>query len=103
ALMERCPETFKPLKRYSVPNLSERVKVKVQVMQRVKGGRVDFAGLEKVPQISTRAGPARMATARRIRGTIVLGVPRILNIDRPFAGEQLPVPGVSRRKHAVEQ
>ena len=35
--MEREPETFKPPKRYSVPNLPQSVKVKVQVMQRVKG------------------------------------------------------------------
>ena len=42
ALMERQPETFEPPKRYSVPNPPQGVKVKVQVMQRVKGGRVDL-------------------------------------------------------------
>jgi hypothetical protein len=46
--MERSPETFEPPKRYSVSNLPNSVKVKVQVMQRVKGGRVDFAGGEKM-------------------------------------------------------
>jgi hypothetical protein len=49
--MERQPETFKPPKHYSVPNPANRVKVKVQVMQRVKGGGVDFPGLKKMPKI----------------------------------------------------
>ena len=45
SLLECYPETFEPPKRYSVPDTSHRVKVKVQVMQRVKGCRGDFAGL----------------------------------------------------------
>ena len=101
--MELCPETFEPLKRYSVPNLFESVKVKVQVMQRVKGRRVDFAYSKQVPQIRPGTGPAGIAIARRIRRPIILGVPRILNIDRPFAGEQLSVSGVPRGQHAVEE
>jgi hypothetical protein len=52
ALMKRYPETFEPPKRYSVPNRHECVKVKVQVMQRVKRGRAHFAGHEEVPQVS---------------------------------------------------
>ena len=40
--MERQPETVKPPERYSVPNPTQGVKVKVEVMQRVKGGRVDI-------------------------------------------------------------
>src|SRR5205809_46359 len=101
--MERCPETFEPLKRYSVPNLSERVKVKVQVMQRVKGRRVDFAGLKKMPQVRARTSPARITIARRIGRPIVLRIARILDIDGALAGEQLPVPGVPRGEHAVEE
>jgi hypothetical protein len=46
--MECYPETFKPPKRYTFPNPAEGVKVKVQVMQRVKGGRVDLAGLKEM-------------------------------------------------------
>jgi hypothetical protein len=46
--MEREPETFKPPEHNSVPNLPQSVKVKVQVMQRVKGGRVDLPGLEQM-------------------------------------------------------
>ena len=65
ALMEREPETFKPPKRYSVPNPAESVKVKVQIMQRVKGGRVHLAGQKKMTQIRARAGAARVAGARR--------------------------------------
>src|SRR2546428_2002268 len=101
--MERCPETFEPPKRYSVPNLSERVKVKVQVMQRVKGGCVDFADLKKVAEVRPRKSPAGVARAHGIGRPIVLGVPRILNIDGPFAGEQLAVPGVPRGKYTVKE
>ena len=43
ALMEREPDLFEPPKPYSVLNPAESVKVKVQVMQRVKGRRVDLA------------------------------------------------------------
>src|SRR5436190_23797533 len=35
--VECYPETFKPPKRYTFPNPAEGVKVKAQVMQRVKG------------------------------------------------------------------
>src|SRR5580765_5952770 len=101
--MERRPETFEPPKRYSVPNLSERVKVKVQVMQRVKGRCVDLAGPEKVPEVGPRKSPASVAMTRGIGRPIVLRVLRILNIDRPLAREQLSIPGVPRRKHAVEE
>src|SRR5712671_3867329 len=72
-------------------------------MQRVKGRRVDFAGAEKVPQICARTGPAGVARAPRVWRSIVLGVPGVLNIDRPAAGEQLAVPRVPCRKYAVKQ
>src|SRR6476660_1576352 len=101
--MERCPETFEPLKNYSVPNLFECVKVKVQVMQRVKGRRVDFAGPKKMTQVRPGTGPAGVAMAGRIRRPVVLRVPRILNIDGAFAGEQLSVSGIPGRQHAVEE
>ena len=79
--MERCPETFEPPKRYSLPNPPQGVKVKVQVMQRVKGGRVHLAGQKQVPQIGPGTGPAGVAAARRIGRPIVLGVPRVLDVD----------------------
>jgi hypothetical protein len=48
-LQELAPETFKPPKRYSLPDTTHRVKVKVQIMQRVKGGRADFVDRKKMP------------------------------------------------------
>src|SRR5436305_8966864 len=84
ALMELSPETFKPPEHNSVPNPPERVKVKVQVMQRVKGGRVHFASHVQMPQVGARTGAARMTPAARIRWTIVLRVPRILDVEAPF-------------------
>ena len=49
--MEREPKTFKPPKRYTFPNPPKGVKVKVQVMQCVKGGGIDLAGLKEVTKI----------------------------------------------------
>ena len=49
--MERKPEILKPPKRYSVPNPAECVKVKVQIMQRVKGGRTPFVGQKQMAKI----------------------------------------------------
>src|SRR5260221_10210103 len=101
--MEREPETFKPPKRYSVPNPPEGVKVKVQIMQRVKGGCIDLPGREKVSQICPRAGSACVAGTLRIGRAVVLGVPDILYVDAPLAGKQLAVPGVTGRQDAIEQ
>src|SRR5262249_57869816 len=41
--------------------------------------------------------------AGRIRGPVVLGVPRVLDVETPLAGEQLAVPRVACRQHAIEQ
>ena len=46
--MELAAEFFKRAEHYSLPNPPHGVKVKVQIMQRVKGGRVDFTREEKV-------------------------------------------------------
>src|SRR5262245_43992550 len=91
------PETFKPPKRYSLPDTSYGVKVKVQIMQRVKGCRVDLAGDEQVPQVRARARAARVAVARQVRRPLVVGIARVLDVDPPFAREQLAVPRVPRR------
>src|SRR5712691_6111449 len=102
ALMERQPETFKPPEHYSVPNPPHGVKVKVEVMQRVKGCRVHLAGEEEMPQIRARGGAAGVAVACRIRRAVVLGVARVLDVDAALAGEELAVPAVARRQDAVE-
>src|SRR5262245_25552695 len=101
--MEREPETFKPPERYSVPNLPQSVKVKVQVMQRVKGRRVDFTRLEQMAQIGPRTGAAGVAGAGRIERAIVLRVLCILDVDAAGAGEQLAVPGVAGRQDAIKE
>src|SRR2546422_4353017 len=58
-------------------------------MQRVKGRSVDLAREKQVPQIRTRRGPARVAGTGRVRWPVVFRVPRILDIDAPFAREEL--------------
>src|SRR4051812_46479466 len=51
AFEERQPEVFEPPKRYSVSDAPHGVKVKVQIMQRVKGRRRDLADVVEMPQI----------------------------------------------------
>src|SRR5262245_36093411 len=82
------PETFEPPKRYSLPDTPHGVKVKVQIMQRVKGARVHLSREEQMPQIRAGRGPARVALARRIGRPIVLRVARVLDVDPSFAGEE---------------
>jgi len=101
--MESSPETFKPPKHYSLFNPAQGVKVKVEVMQRVKGRRVDFLGHEKVAQICTRERAAGVAPALRVGRPIVLRILRVLDIDAPLAGEQLAVPGIPCWQDTVEQ
>src|SRR5262245_53344306 len=50
---ELPPEGLEGSKRYSVPDPFHGVKVKAQIMQRVKGPRRHLAGHEQVPQIRT--------------------------------------------------
>src|SRR5262245_27538509 len=46
--------------------------------------------------------PTSVATAGWINRTIVFGIPSVFDVDAPFTGEQLPVPGVPGREDAVE-
>ena len=55
-----------------------------------------------MPQIGPRKVPAGVAAARRIDRAVVLGKLRVLDVERALAGEELAVPGVPGRQHAVE-
>ena len=103
ALMEREPEILEPPKRYSLLNPAQSVKVKVQIMQRVKGRRVHFAGKKKVPEVRTREGAAGVAAAAGIGRQPVVDVARVLDIETPSAREELAVAGVPGRQDAIEQ
>jgi hypothetical protein len=101
--MEREPEILEPPKRYSLLNPAQSVKVKVQIMQRVKGRRVHFAGQKKVPEVRTRERPARVAAAAGIGRQLIVGIARVLDIQTPVAREELAVAGVPGRQDAIEQ
>src|SRR5512142_3261288 len=91
ALVERLLQAFKRAKHYSVPYSREGVKVKVEVMQRVKGRRADLFREEQVTEVRARVMPASVTLARLVGRTVVLGVARVLDVQRPPAGEQLAV------------
>src|SRR5688572_32868408 len=87
-LMELLAEFFKRAKRNSLSNPAHRVKVKVEVMQRVKGSRAHFAGDEKVAKVRARKVPARVAAALGIGRGEVLRVARVFDDQRPMPGQQ---------------
>src|SRR6185503_6273764 len=99
----RDPETFEPPEHYSLSNTFHGVKVKVQVMQRVKGRRGHFPGLKKVPQICARMRAARVAGARDVDRPVVLCVAGVPDVQTTLGGKQLSVAGVAGRQDAVEQ
>jgi hypothetical protein len=78
--METLPEIFEPAERYSLPNPLHGVKVKAQVMQRVKGGCGHLLRPEKVMQIGPGKSAAGIAGTGRIHRTIVLGIRCVLDI-----------------------
>src|SRR4029079_4883133 len=85
----------------SLPNPPHRVKVKVEIMQRVEGRSGHLADDKQVAQIRTRAMSARVAAAVGIGWQEVLGVAGILDGDRAAAREQLSVSSISRREHTL--
>ena len=91
--MERQPETFKPPKRYSVPNPSHGVKVKVEVMQRVKGRRHDFSCEKKMAKIGARKRATGVTRALGVDGPLVLGVTRVPDVDTAARCEKLAEQG----------
>src|SRR6185436_16012748 len=100
--MKTLPEIFEPAERYSLPNPPHGVKVKAQIMQRVKGASGHLAGHGEVSQIGPGKVAAGIAAARRIGGSIVFRKLRVLDVYGALASEELTVPGVSRRHDAVE-
>ena len=101
--MELLPEHFKRTKHNSLPYPSHRVKVKVEIMQRVKGRGGHLVGQKKVPKIRPREAPARVALALRIWRPRILREARVLDDDASLAREQLAIASVARRQHAVEE
>src|SRR5262245_31502608 len=53
-------------------------------------------------QIRARVVRARVAGARRINGSGVVGVAGVSDVETSLAGEELTVSGVPRRHHTVE-
>src|SRR5215218_4752666 len=100
--MEREPETFKPPKRYSVPNPPHGVKVKVEVMQRVKGRRRNLAGEEKMAEIGAGKCATGVARTVLIDRPLVVAIAGILDVDAAAGREQLAVPRIAGGQDAVE-
>src|SRR5258705_7262436 len=99
---ELLPESIEGPKRYSVSDPPHGVKVEAEIMQGVKGARRHFSRHIEMPQIGAGMGPARIARARRIHGSLVFRILRVPDVETAFARKQLSGPRVARRQHAVE-
>src|SRR6186713_2505472 len=99
---ELLPECLEGSKRYSVPDPLHGVKVKGQIMQRVKGARHRLAGHVKVPEVGAAVMRASVAVAARIDRSGIVDILGVADIDPALAGEQLTVPRIPRRHHTVE-
>src|SRR6185295_10050420 len=80
---ELTPEFLEGSDLNSLPNPPHRVKVKVQIVQCVKGRGCHLTRHEKIPQVGPRVPPAGRARAIRIGWPLVLRVPGILDGNRP--------------------
>src|SRR5262245_24641185 len=89
------PEFLQCAKHYSLPDSMHGVKVKVEIMQRVKGGRGDLAGLKKMAEIRARKVRARVARARFVGRPRVFGKLGIFDIQTSGAREELSVARVA--------
>ena len=81
------PEFLQCAKHYSLSNSIHGVKVKVEIMQRVKGARGHFAGLKKMPQIGSGKVLAGIAGTLLVQGAQVLGKFRVLDVQTARAGK----------------
>ena len=61
-----------------------------------------LVGLDEVVEIGARIVARGGAGTRLVDRARVVGVARVLEVDRPEAGEGEPVPAVARRQDAVE-
>lgn len=70
---------YKPVGRDSIPNLSEGVKIKVEIMMRVQDRRKNLVCQEQMPQISAAIVPANPACTGLIHRPRIASEPRILD------------------------
>ena len=97
------PEFLQCGKHYSLPDSPHGVKVKVEIMQRVKGACRHLACVKKMTQIGARKVAAGVAAARghrAVRSSSAYSA--FLMFRRPGAREQLAVARIARRQHAIE-
>ena len=57
---------------------------------------------QKVAEVGPGMCAAGIAAARRIEGSIVLGVARVLDVEPTLARKELSVPGVSSGQYTIE-
>ena len=85
--MEFLSECFQRAEFNTLPNPSHRVKVKVEVMQRVKGCRGHFVCKVEVSQIGPGVALARVTFASLVERPRVVRKPSLFDIQTPFGRE----------------
>src|SRR5579859_1225628 len=100
--MKLRAEFFKRTETDSVPNPAHQVKVKVEVMETHQRSGGHFLRHVEMAQVGARKVRAGVAAAPGIRWLPVLGIARVLDDEDAVPRQQLPVPRVSSRQHAIE-
>ena len=94
-------ELFELPKTDSVANLAHDVKVKVNVVVGVQNNREEFSGRIKMAEVGARIAAANRAGARFVYGTFVTYIFCVFYQQPALRGEQTPVAGAARGKHAI--
>ena len=85
------------------PRARHELAHRMEIVNRQKPQRQDFAGHEEMPQVRAReAAAARGAAAIRIDRKRVFAIAGLFDDDATEASQRLAVACVSRREHAIE-
>src|SRR5690349_19758526 len=85
-----------------IPKCPQQILKEYEVVPGQQDRGDDFSASDDVMQIGTGIGPATVARTPAIDRCVVISVPRIAQIERPFPGEGLAVSARARRQNTVE-
>src|SRR3546814_15478486 len=75
----------------------------MQIMLRHQHRAQHLARTDEMMKIGARPGRADRAIARCVERSLILGMFRVADVDRPVPGEGLAVAARTRRQHAIER
>ena len=77
--------------------------IEIQVVQHAQPHAQKLARLEQMADIRARIAAAGRTVAVGVNGAVVVKIFAVVQVQKADRGEQVPVPRVARRHHAVEE